>query len=260
MTSHLCLRPATTSVLMAVALISGAILLVGDRFGSAPSSVLTQPVRSDGRIAACVAEEDMRLITVGRERCRPDEVELGSEPASPGDLGLSGVATIPAGPPGLPGPAGPAGPPGPPGPPGPGASASGRGRAASAEHGPAAAIGPAGPAGPPGPAGPSGPSGHPGVDGVSGFELVIAKMPVAVRQSATGEARCPAGKVAVGGGVLRDPDGPGAAGSEDRMEVAVSGPLLPGGGNGGHGWTATVRNTGSSRISVVVAAICVISR
>jgi hypothetical protein len=133
MTSHPCLRPATTSVLAAVALISGAILLVGDRFGSARSYVLTQPVRSEGRIAACVAEEDMRLITVGREQCRPDELELGSGPASPGDLGVSGAGTIPAsvdgpgrgpaGPPGLPGPAGP---PGPPGPPGPGGPASGR--------------------------------------------------------------------------------------------------------------------------------------
>src|SRR5687768_15415498 len=142
MKSHPCLRPATTSVLAAVALISGVILLVGDRFGSARSSVLTQPVRSDGRIAACVAEADMRLITVGREQCRPDELELGSGPASPGDLGLSGAAAIPAsvdragrgpaGPPGLPGLAGPAGPPGPPGPPGPGAPASGRDRAASA--------------------------------------------------------------------------------------------------------------------------------
>jgi hypothetical protein len=73
--------------------------------------------------------------------------------------------------------------------------------------------------------------------------------------------RCPAGKVAVGGGVLPDPDGPRKGGApEDRTEVVVSGPLLPSGDGGGYGWTATVRNTGTAPLSVIVAAICVILR
>jgi hypothetical protein len=80
---------------------------------------------------------------------------------------------------------------------------------------------------------------------------------IAGRQSGAGETRCPAGKVAVGGGVLPDPDNPGKAGAaEDRMEVLVSAPLLPSDA-GGYGWTATIKNTsGASPLSVLVAAIC----
>jgi hypothetical protein len=96
---------------------------------------------------------------------------------------------------------------------------------------------------------------------VSGFEIVSAQLAVANRQSAVGQVRCPAGKVAVGGGVLPDPDGPRKGGApEDRTEVVVSGPLLPSGDGGGYGWTATVRNTGTPPLSVIVAAICVILR
>jgi hypothetical protein len=96
---------------------------------------------------------------------------------------------------------------------------------------------------------------------VSGFEIVTAKMAVATRESAAGEARCPAGKVAVGGGVLPDPESPRRAGAEDRMNVVVSAPLLPGGDGGGYGWTATVKNTSTSvPLAVLVAAICVTLR
>jgi hypothetical protein len=122
----------------------------------------------------------MRLITLGRERCRPDEIELGSGNASPGEPGLSG------------------------------------------------------------------------------YEIVTARTPVAARETGLGEARCPAGKVTVGGGVLLDPESPER--SVGQLEVPMSGPLLPGAGNAGHGWTATVRNSGSSPIGALVAAICVISR
>src|SRR5437867_1499424 len=73
------LRRATTSVLVAVGLTSGAILLLGDRFDAAPGYALTQPVRIDAHIAACVAEESMRLIDSGRERCQPGELALESE-------------------------------------------------------------------------------------------------------------------------------------------------------------------------------------
>jgi hypothetical protein len=67
--------------------------------------------------------------------------------------------------------------------------------------------------------------------------------------------------VALGGGVLPDPDASKGGGPEDRMTVVVSAPLLPGGDPGRSGWTATVRNTsGTAPLSVVVAAICVAAR
>jgi len=69
-------RRAMTSVLVAVALVSGAILLLGDRFEAAPGYALTRPVRIDAHIAACVAEESMRLIDSARERCHPGELTL----------------------------------------------------------------------------------------------------------------------------------------------------------------------------------------
>ena len=78
-TSHACLRRATTSVLIGVALIGGAILLLGDRFDTAGGSALRQPVHVEAHIVACVADESMRLIDPDRERCRPGERELASE-------------------------------------------------------------------------------------------------------------------------------------------------------------------------------------
>ena len=97
---------------------------------------------------------------------------------------------------------------------------------------------------------------------MAGYEIVTAKMAVAGRQSASGEARCPPGKVALGGGVLPDPDAAGKGGSaDDRMELVFSAPLLPGGAPAAAGWTATVRNTsGAAPLAVVVAAICVAAR
>jgi hypothetical protein len=45
------------------------------------------------------------------------------------------------------------------------------------------------------------------------------------------------------------------------MDVVVSAPLLPAAADaGGYGWTATVRNTGSAPLSLVVAALCVALR
>jgi hypothetical protein len=72
------MRRATTTVLLAVAIISGGVLLLGDRFASRPAHALTHPVRVSARIAACVAEENMRLIDPDRERCHPGEIELVS--------------------------------------------------------------------------------------------------------------------------------------------------------------------------------------
>lgn len=250
-TCHPYLRRATTSVLVAVALIGGAILLLGDRFDAVPGYALTQPASIEAEMAACVTDESMRLINPGLERCRPGELELASDHATPGASGP-------------PGPAGPQGPPGPPGPPGPAGAVGVPGAAgrATAGTGPTRAriAGAAStPEGQPGPAGSPGPAGPAGVDGVSGFEIASARLTVASRQSAVGQVRCPAGKVAVGGGSLPDPDDPRKGAPEDRMEIVVSAPLLPS-GDGGYGWTATVRNTGTAPLSVVVTAICLTLR
>lgn len=195
-TSHPYLRRATTSVLVAVALISGAILLLGDRFEVTPSYALTQPARAGARMAACVAEENMRLINTDQQQCDPGELQLASQNLRP----------------------------------------------------PAETSSP-------------GPAGRPGADEVSEVEIVTVRVAVPNRQAASGEARCPAGKVALGGGVLPDGETPRKGdGPDHRMAVVVSGPLLPG-PETGSGWTATVRNTGAGApLSVVVAAICVTTR
>ena len=227
MTSRPCLRRPTTSVLLGVAVLGGAILLLGDRFDSASSYALTQPPgttsgRAEGSVGACVAEESMRLIALDRERCRPDELELASAALrSEGvgaPIGASGTLPLTT----------------------------------------AGASMTAGPPGPPGPVGPPGPAGRAGTDGVSAFEIVTAKVTVEPRQTTAGEARCPAGKVALGGGALSDPDTPGA--SQYRMEIVMSAPLLPRGDPGDYGWTVAVRNTGSAALTVVVAAMCAVMR
>lgn len=257
-TCHPCLRRATTSVLVAVALVSGAILLLGDRFDATAGYALTQPTQVTAHIAACVADESVRLINPDRERCHPGELVLASgqrrqwpEPAAEvPSVGVPG----PTGPPGPPGPPGPAGPPGPPGRSGASPVAKAAGVSGSAPDRTVAA------AGAPGPPGPPGPPGRTGADGVAGFEIVTNKVAVPSRETASGEARCPAGKVALGGGVLPDPENPRKSGApEERLDVIVSGPLLPT-GDAGYGWTGTVKNTAAGPLSVVVAAICVTMR
>ena len=252
-TCHPYIRRATTSVLVAVALVSGAILLLGDRFDGAAGYALTQPAQVTANIAACVADESLRLINPERERCQQGEVALSSgERRHSPDLASE---TASAGVPGPAGPPGPQGPPGPTGPPGP------PGRSAPPPAAKAAVV--AGPhpdrtvaaVGAPGPAGPPGPPGRTGADGVSGFEIVTSKLTVPSRETASGEALCPAGKVAVGGGVLPDGELP----RNERIEVMVSGPMRPT-GDAGYGWTATVKNTAAGSLSVVVAAICVTMR
>ncbi|HET9771655.1 MAG TPA: hypothetical protein VFS16_12265 [Acidimicrobiia bacterium] len=208
MTSPYCLRRATTAVLVAVALIGGAILFLGGRFDAGQAGALAQTVQAGAPIAACVAEENMRLITLDRDRCQPGELELAAGRADP---------ARPDGP--------PAGDP-----------------IVPATAGLAAAL--------------SGPPGPPGPPGVSGFAFVTARLTVAAKQTAAGEARCPAGKVAVGGGALPDPEGADRSGAEHRVQLAISGPLLPA-GDRGSGWTVTVRNLGSPPLQLVVAAICV---
>src|SRR5207248_6461855 len=151
-------------------------------------------------------------------------------------------------------------PPGPPGSAGPSGSAAKPHSLSAATVGrtAAAAVG-AGPPGAPGPPGPPGSPGKAGLDGVGGFEIVTAKMAVPKGQSATEEGRCPTGKVALGGGVLPDPESPHTGSApEDRMEAVVSAPLLAGGADSsGYGWRATVRNTAGGPLSLGGAALCV---
>ncbi len=78
-------RQATIPVLVIVTLISAAILLLGDRFDTASGHVLTKPVPA-APIAACVAEESMRLINADREQCHPGELLLVEAPV-PGSVG-----------------------------------------------------------------------------------------------------------------------------------------------------------------------------
>jgi hypothetical protein len=97
---------------------------------------------------------------------------------------------------------------------------------------------------------------------VAGYEIVTARLSVSGRETAAGEARCPAGKVALGGGVVPDPAAPGK--EEDkapRMTVTASGPLLAGARpGGGYGWTVTVKNDDTAPLALVVAAVCVTLR
>lgn len=80
-------RRADAAVLAVVALLSGAVLLLGDRFETSANDRLVQPVHVEARIAACVGDETMRLINPDRERCHPGERELtppATEPAAGG--------------------------------------------------------------------------------------------------------------------------------------------------------------------------------
>jgi hypothetical protein len=97
---------------------------------------------------------------------------------------------------------------------------------------------------------------------VAGYEIVTARLSVPGRAAAVGEARCPAGKAALGGGVGPDPATPRKEDDSDqRMTVTASGPLLVAGGPaGGYGWTVTVKNNDTAPLALVVAAVCVTLR
>ena len=265
-------RPGTNHIIVIVALASGVVLLLADRFfapafetGLNGNGVVSQ------RIEACQAADGMLHIIPSGQMCAPGERQLfwfQASAASPLEAGAPGPAG-PAGPSGVPGPAGPAGPPGPPGPPGAmviagGDPAStrttlGSPRAAASDR--PGAVGPSGSPGPAGPPGPPGPPGPTGAPGVSGYEIVTSRFVVAPKQVGSGLVRCPAGKVVLGGGVRADPDTP-APNGPDRAVVVRSSPLpAPEGGAGGPGWEATVKHAGDSAsgaITVIVTAICAV--
>jgi putative Mg2+ transporter-C (MgtC) family protein len=74
---------ATTSVLLAVALVGGAMVLLGDRFATDPGYALARVARAGPHVAACVADESLRLIDTDRERCHPGEVTLTDRTQTP---------------------------------------------------------------------------------------------------------------------------------------------------------------------------------
>ncbi len=153
----------------------------------------------------------------------------------------------PAGPPGPEGPPGPGGPPGPQGPPG-------------ATPGPdtirTAAATVVGPQGPQGPAGPPGP---PGLNGVAGYEVISKRVVVDPQTRAHRVVACPAGKVALSGGVsAEEPTRP------PKMVLIQSAPLLE--PTPGAGWRATVENLadpttdGTGPTAVILSVICADAR
>ncbi|MEO5576420.1 MAG: hypothetical protein ABIR67_05840 [Gaiellaceae bacterium] len=121
-------------------------------------------------------------------------------------------------------------------------------------RGPAGPAGPQGTVGATGPQGLAGPAGADGADGadggLAGYEIVTAP-PIGIADSdydVVGVANCPAGKVAVGGGVsLADP-------TSSVVLIAESKPTA-----GGAGWTVTVLNTDFAAASMTPYAVCAAS-
>jgi hypothetical protein len=102
------------------------------------------------------------------------------------------------------------------------------------------AQGPVGPVGPQGPQGFPGQQGSAGNDASSGYEQVSASFTTAGNGNGTGEADCPNGKLAVGGGVA----------AQTLTYPTASRPTDDGGG-----WLVTMRGSANRQYSVY--AICV---
>jgi hypothetical protein len=109
------------------------------------------------------------------------------------------------------------------------------------ERGPKGETGPQGPAGTRGPAGPAGP---PGLRGVVGWEQRTTPVTVKGPGLASVRVNCPAGKRALGGGVL-------VSNANLDTQVRQSGP-----DGQATGWVATVLNNGGAPIIATVAVIC----
>lgn len=119
--------------------------------------------------------------------------------------------------------------------------------------GPAGPQGPAGPTGATGPAGAVGPPGPTGPAGVSGWEQV-SSLPVVVNAGASrgALARCPAGKVVVGGGFASP--GAGTVVVESRpVPPTLSDP------GSGWGWTVWARNPSGPDSLLTAYALCALA-
>lgn len=162
-------RAVAGGVVLVAAFVGGAVA-----WAQVPDSSGTIHGCYDGRTGA------LRVVDSGAS-CAKGEYSLDwnqQGPAGPtGPAGATGAT-------GATGPAGPAGPAG-----------------ATGPAGPAGPAGVAGPMGPQGPGGPAGPAGADGTNGISGYERVYAVVPADSSQVKSQVATCPAGKVALGGGV-----------------------------------------------------------
>jgi hypothetical protein len=127
-------------------------------------------------------------------------------------------------------------------------------------RGPVGPQGPSGPVGPQGPSGPSGPQGQQGLQGPSGPQGPagpgIGRAHVVIHSDTAsagftgetdGEARCPTGEVATGGGF---------AAHHDEFIVQASNPEPIAGGTP-NGWLISLWKTTSAAASFSVWAICV---
>jgi hypothetical protein len=123
-------------------------------------------------------------------------------------------------------------------------------RGRQGEPGQAGAQGPAGPKGDPGAKGATGADGLPGPAGFSSLTYVQADFgPFPAGTQYGGEAACPAGKHAVGGGVVSE------SGNAGDQQVNSSYPS-DGTGGGTTSWWADVDNTSSGPLSFRVYAVC----
>lgn len=108
------------------------------------------------------------------------------------------------------------------------------------ETGPAGPIGPVGPQGETGPQGPQGPAGTPGV---SGYQVVSIQSQILSGQRGGFAVACPAGKVAISGGVRAD--------SLLPTQMVSSYPQNP------SVWNTQVENTSTSTQTYTFFAVCV---
>jgi hypothetical protein len=110
--------------------------------------------------------------------------------------------------------------------------------------GPQGATGPAGPQGPSGPIGPTGPAGDDG--GLAGY-LIVPGAPVAIASSdfdVAASVACPAGKLAIGGGV-------DVGDSGLQVDISESYPIA-----NGSGWNVTVHNYEGTDNTMTPYAVC----
>ena len=110
------------------------------------------------------------------------------------------------------------------------------------------AEGQAGPAGPTGAAGARGPAGAPGPSGPVNLTYAETTTSVAAGADATGQAACPGGMVATGGGAMTDPVDPAVVVNESDWILWPPG--LP------SAWEATVHNGSAASVDLIVDAIC----
>ena len=160
-----------TSVTAAAALL---VTLGGVSGAVAANQIGSRDIKDGGVQAVDLAKNSVRAPKIKTGAVRSSDIKDGN--VAPVDLSRGVrdlIATAVTGPQGPQGPVGPAG-------------------------GPA---GPAGPAGAPGPAGPAGPAGARGPAGVSGFQLVTDSATFSGNGMQTLSVSCPAGKVALGGGM-----------------------------------------------------------